>query len=78
MDDDFNTAQALASLFDLARDINRFSDEGYSVVQAKRLLSELAGVLGLTLKAPEMPSLNTEALRQLAGSTIERLEKAGQ
>jgi len=46
MDDDFNTAQALAVLFDLARDINRFGDEGYSVIPAQQLLSELATVLG--------------------------------
>ena len=31
MDDDFNTPQAIAVLFDLARDINRLSDEGYEV-----------------------------------------------
>ena len=28
MDDDFNTAQAVASLFDLAREINRYDSEG--------------------------------------------------
>jgi len=50
MDDDFNTAQALAILFDLARDINRTSEEGYSAEQAKQALSELAQeVLGLKL-----------------------------
>ncbi len=78
MDDDFNTAQAVAVLFDLAHDINRLSEAGYGVALAQQVLVEMAGVLGLTLKAPEMPALDAEALRQLAGSTIERLEKAGQ
>ncbi len=53
MDDDFNTAQALATLFDLARDINRLRDENYDVITEQRLLVELAGVLGLTLKTWE-------------------------
>jgi cysteinyl-tRNA synthetase len=50
MDDDFNTPQALATIFDLARDINRLRDEGYNVVEGIKLLLKLAGVLGLTLQ----------------------------
>ncbi|GAH70867.1 unnamed protein product, partial [marine sediment metagenome] len=65
MDDDFNTAQAVATLFDLAREINRFGDEGYSVIHGQQVLSELAGVLGLTLKPPQKPALDAEPLRQL-------------
>ena len=49
MDDDFNTAQAVATLFDLTRDINRADESGYNVEEARELLKELAGVLGLTL-----------------------------
>ncbi|MBI3980228.1 MAG: cysteine--tRNA ligase [Chloroflexi bacterium] len=52
MDDDFNTPQAMAALFDLAREINRARDEGRVVVGAQATLRELAGVLGLTLAAP--------------------------
>ncbi|MBA7709276.1 Cysteine--tRNA ligase [subsurface metagenome] len=78
MDDDFNTAQALAILFDLATDINRTSEEGYAVAPAQQALLELASILGLTFKEPERPPLNTAALRQIAGSITERLEKAGQ
>jgi cysteinyl-tRNA synthetase len=52
MDDDFNTPQAIAALFDLAREINRFADEGGRVEAAQAALSELAGVLGLTLEEP--------------------------
>jgi cysteinyl-tRNA synthetase len=54
MDDDFNSAQALALLFDLARDINRARDEGADVREAQGTLLELAGVLGLTLKEREV------------------------
>ncbi|MBI2909191.1 MAG: cysteine--tRNA ligase [Chloroflexi bacterium] len=57
MDDDFNSAQAVAVLFDLARDLNRAQTEGKSIVEARATLVELAGVLGLTLKAREKKEL---------------------
>lgn len=50
MDDDFNTAQAIAALFDLARDINRCAKEGLAVTAAQSLLLDLCGVLGLKLE----------------------------
>ncbi|MDY6833211.1 MAG: cysteine--tRNA ligase [Chloroflexota bacterium] len=50
MDDDLNTSQAIATLFDLARDINRFSADGFSVEGSQRRLCELAGILGLSLE----------------------------
>ncbi len=53
MDDDLNTAGALAVLFDLARDINRARDEGRCAEDAQATLRELADVLGLTLREPE-------------------------
>ena len=54
MEDDLSTAKALAILFDLARDINRGSDEGYDVSEAQELLNELLNVLGLdVLKSVE-------------------------
>ncbi|MBF8299112.1 MAG: cysS [Dehalococcoidia bacterium] len=53
MDDDFNAPQALAALFDLARDTNRAADEGMDVSPGKTALRELAGVLGLKLDAPK-------------------------
>ncbi|MFH1381733.1 MAG: cysteine--tRNA ligase [Chloroflexota bacterium] len=57
MDDDFNTSQALATLFDLAREMNRLRDAGSGVAGRQSLLVELAGVLGLTLQAwPPKPS----------------------
>jgi len=53
MDDDLNTASALAALFDLAREINRARDEGRRVDEAQANLREMAGILGLTLAEPQ-------------------------
>ena len=53
MDDDFNTPQAQASLFDLAREVNRARDAGADVAQAQAALREMAGVLGLALRPRE-------------------------
>jgi len=50
MNDDFNTPQALAVLFDLARVINQAGDAGISFIGARGVISELArDVLGLKL-----------------------------
>ncbi|WP_372374116.1 cysteine--tRNA ligase [Vreelandella venusta] len=54
MDDDFNSPEALAVLFDLARDLNRAKSE--SPEKAQRLAAELtrlAGVLGLLQQDPQ-------------------------
>jgi len=56
MDDDLNTAQALATLFDLARAINQARDQGAgdeTFFAAQEALKELAGVLGLKLEAQD-------------------------
>jgi cysteinyl-tRNA synthetase len=53
MDDDLNTAGALAAMFDLSREINRGRDEGREIADAQGTLRELAGVLGLTLEEPD-------------------------
>jgi cysteinyl-tRNA synthetase len=50
MDDDFNSAQALATLFDLAREINRADEAGADASAARDTLKELAGILGLELQ----------------------------
>jgi cysteinyl-tRNA synthetase len=55
MDDDFNTAEALAVLFDLAREINRLRDKGESE-DAARLgasLRQLGDILGLLQDDPD-------------------------
>jgi cysteinyl-tRNA synthetase len=56
MDDDLGTAQALASLFDLSREINRVRDSGQPAAAAVTLLRELGGVLGLTFHRKERQS----------------------
>ncbi len=57
MDADFNTAEALAALHDLAREINRLrSREGYpaeALEPARAKLVELAGVVGVQLEVAE-------------------------
>ena len=48
MDDDFNTPEAMAVLFDLANEVNRTQS-----VDAARQLKALAGVLGLLQRDPQ-------------------------
>ena len=48
MEDDFNTAEAVAVLFDLANEVNRSNDRGAAV-----LLKSLAGVVGLLQRQPD-------------------------
>lgn len=50
MDSDFNSAQALAALFDLAREINRGVSQRDRVEEAQRMLLELGRVLGFTFE----------------------------
>ncbi|MFC1874915.1 cysteine--tRNA ligase [Chloroflexota bacterium] len=67
MDDDFNTPQALAAIFDLAREINQAADSGKGFSQAKTVLSKLAEhVLGLTLKPPGSVYFRGEAPKFMA------------
>jgi cysteinyl-tRNA synthetase len=67
MDDDFNTAQAIAVLFDLARELNRAREAGQCAPLARDLLLELGGVMGLTFAGPK------EAAFTDAGPFIEML-----
>ncbi|MCH8199937.1 MAG: cysteine--tRNA ligase [Chloroflexi bacterium] len=54
MDDDLNTPQALAVLFDLARDMNRDAEAGRDVADARSTLLELGReVLGLRIEERE-------------------------
>ncbi|MES9833279.1 MAG: cysteine--tRNA ligase [Candidatus Thiodiazotropha sp. DIVDIV] len=55
MDDDFNTPEALAVLFDLVREINRIKDsEPDSAATLGGVLRELGGLLGLLQSDPEV------------------------
>jgi cysteinyl-tRNA synthetase len=50
MDDDFGTAQAIAVLFGLSKEINRAAEGGMNIAEAQGALRKMAGVLGLALK----------------------------
>jgi len=76
MDDDFNTAQAVAALFDLTREINRYEGERKDAAEAREALTGLGGVLGLTFKEPEGAPLDSKAISALQKSIIARIRKA--
>ena len=75
MDDDFNTAQAVATLFDLARDINRYESEGFEAGEARKTLVELGKILGLTFEEPERASLDAAKFIELANSVYQDLNR---
>ena len=52
MDDDLNTPQAIAAIFDLCREVFRGRDAGIDVSDAAEAIRDLTCVLGLTLEAP--------------------------
>ena len=54
MDHDFNSPQALAALFDLAREINRAIDQSADPGEAQQTLRELAGVLGFSFEKAQV------------------------
>jgi len=75
MDDDFNTAQAIAVLFELAREINRGAEGGMHIADAQHTLLKLAGVLGLTLKEKTQPTPDAEAFVGLLASIRDDLRQ---
>ena len=77
MDDDFNTPQGIAALFDLSRDINRAEEEGGDASKARETLKELGGVMGFTFKGKEEAPLDIEPLKKLAVSITEKAKAAG-
>ncbi len=78
MDDDFNTPQALAVLFDLTRELNRLRDEGEDISRAQNLLKELSEVLGLTLKGVGKTAGGSDQFIQLLLDTRNGLRQAKQ
>jgi len=80
MDDDFNTPQALAVLFDLARAINQAGDTGLSFVEAQSILSELGrDALGLRLETSEFMGEPIPEIAQQVNRLVEerlKLRKA--
>jgi len=75
MDDDFNTAQALAALFELVREINKGREEKCDVTTAQKTLRELAGVLGFTLAEPEKPPLESGPFVKLLDEIKKKFEQ---
>lgn len=65
MDDDMNTADALAALFELVREIHRLPETGNSKVALQTAMSKLTGlcdVLGLLMKKEEEIPAEIQAL----------------
>ncbi len=73
MDDDFNTAQALAALFDLAREINKYDSEGIEAEEARNTLKELAEMMGLTFQERGMAPLDAGVLAQVGATVYQTL-----
>jgi cysteinyl-tRNA synthetase len=68
MDEDFNTAGALGSIFDLVRMINLARSKGATDAQldpAQQTLTELTGVLGLKLETDQKTSSSADAFIDL-------------
>ena len=81
MDDDFGSPQAIASLYDLAREINRTRNENATaetLAPAQATLRELAGVLGLALTEPESKMMQAAPFIELLIATRKELRAAKQ
>jgi len=74
MDDDFNTAQAVSALFDLAREINRAKSENIAIAEAQETLRELAKVLGLTLQE-QIKELSVEPIANLRNTVVAEMRR---
>jgi cysteinyl-tRNA synthetase len=68
MDDDFNTAEACAVLFELANELNKTQS-----LETAALLKALAGVLGLLQRDPETFLKGEAAADQMTAEQIEQL-----
>jgi cysteinyl-tRNA synthetase len=74
MDDDFGTPQAVASLFDLARSINTWKEQGKDISQAQKTLRELTSILGLTLKEEKAEISEIQPLISLLTEVMSLIE----
>jgi cysteinyl-tRNA synthetase len=81
MDDDLNTPQALAALFDLSREINRAREAGRSVEEAQQALRRWGSVLGFTFQKRDVNNkgqLAAQPFIELLVTTRAELRKAKQ
>ncbi len=62
MDDDFNTPQGLAAIFELVNLTNRHIDDPNFLASAKAVLNELLGILGISLVAKATSGLDDKAI----------------
>ncbi len=77
LDDDFNTPEAMAVLFELAREINRLQNSGRSEAAAQRglLLRQLGGVLGLLQYSPQRFLRQGGGSAAVDGLSVEQIEQ---
>lgn len=76
MEDDFNTPEAIAVLFELARDINRLRDSDSSqAAQLAMVLKQQASLLGLLEREPDAFLQGGDASEGLSNENIEALIK---
>lgn len=79
MDDDLNTANGLACIFELVSDINKevlgTGASRQTVEHARGLLEELCGVLGLLYQKPEQNDLDADVERLIEERNQARREK---
>jgi cysteinyl-tRNA synthetase len=75
MDDDFNTPQALAVIFEMAREINQAADKGGNTDEARQTLWLMGGVLGLTFEEAEGEPIDTELLSEIKNSVIAEIRR---
>ena len=81
MDDDLNTPQAIAALFDLAREMNRSREAGLNISEAQETLRGLGSVLGLTFQERNRNGqdlLSAQPFIQMLLDTRDKLRKARQ
>ena len=65
MDDDLNTPRAIATIFDLHKDLTRLSSEGIDIAAGQDLLNRLSDILGLDLKNKNIEYNQDEFLEPL-------------
>jgi cysteinyl-tRNA synthetase len=76
MDNDFGTPQAMASLFDLAKEINRTEETGNDATEARNTLKELAHLMGLTLERKEVLPFDATSFIKLKENMIASARQA--
>ena len=61
MNNDLDTPQSIAVMFDLAREINKAKESGLEVENAQYELKTMGSILGITFSAPETKTLSDVA-----------------